>query len=126
MPGMDGVQVIKLVRERWPKLAIVAMSGVALNDSAHTALDFFALNPELAKIPKIKKAFSEKSIHGSSSQCYEYETGCCLAFRRKIATVHFSLTQMSAYDAHLHRTTGAFTQATLIARCASRAGKASL
>ena len=57
MPGMDGVKIIKSIRERTPKLPIIAMSGVQLNSSERTALDYFSMIPSLADIPCIKKPF---------------------------------------------------------------------
>jgi CheY-like chemotaxis protein len=45
MPNIDGVKLIKALRDRVPDFPIVAMSGVLLNDSDHTALEYF---PKLA------------------------------------------------------------------------------
>jgi CheY-like chemotaxis protein len=39
MPGMDGVKIIRALRERDPKLPIIAMSGLRLNETKRTALD---------------------------------------------------------------------------------------
>lgn len=57
MPGMDGVKIIKLIRQRVPYLPVLAMSGVQLNSSNKTALDYFSMIPELSAIPCLKKPF---------------------------------------------------------------------
>jgi len=62
MPGMDGVKTIKLLRERMPKLPIIAMSGVQLNASERTALDYFSMLPDLANVPCIKKPFRPNQL----------------------------------------------------------------
>jgi CheY-like chemotaxis protein len=58
MPGMDGVKIIKLIRERLSDLPLIAMSGVQLNSSERTALDYFSMVPELSNVPCIKKPFT--------------------------------------------------------------------
>jgi len=62
MPGMDGVKIIKLMRERTPDLPVIAMSGVQLNASDKTALDYFSMSPELSKIPCLKKPFKPNEL----------------------------------------------------------------
>ena len=48
--GMNGADVIRLLRERSPKLPIVAISGV-------TALDFLSASPELSDVVCLQKPF---------------------------------------------------------------------
>ena len=62
MPGMDGVKTIKLLQEREQCLPIIAMSGVQLNSSDKTALDYFSMMPELSKIPCLKKPFRPNEL----------------------------------------------------------------
>jgi CheY-like chemotaxis protein len=62
MPGMDGVKIIKMMRQRAPDLPIIAMSGVQLNSSDKTALDYFSMVPELSIIPCLKKPFRPKEL----------------------------------------------------------------
>jgi CheY-like chemotaxis protein len=57
MPGIDGVKLIKMLRERAPALPIVAMSGVMLNGSEHTALDYLPDLPQLSNVACLKKPF---------------------------------------------------------------------
>jgi len=62
MPGMDGVKIIKLIRERSPDLPLIAMSGVTLNSSERTALDYFSIVPELSNVPCLKKPFRPEQL----------------------------------------------------------------
>jgi DNA-binding response OmpR family regulator len=48
--GMNGADVIRLLRERSPNLPIVAISGV-------TALDFLSASPELSDVVCLQKPF---------------------------------------------------------------------
>jgi DNA-binding response OmpR family regulator len=48
--GMNGADVIRILRERAPKLPIVAISGV-------TALDFLSASPELSDVVCLQKPF---------------------------------------------------------------------
>jgi CheY-like chemotaxis protein len=57
MPEMDGVKLIKTLRERNPRLPVIAVSGVQLRDSGHTALDLFPLAPDLSGIVCLQKPF---------------------------------------------------------------------
>jgi CheY-like chemotaxis protein len=57
MPEMDGVKLIKALRERNPHLPVIAVSGVHLRDSDQTALDLFPLAPDLSRIVCLQKPF---------------------------------------------------------------------
>jgi CheY-like chemotaxis protein len=57
MPGMDGVQLIKALRQLAPRLPIVAVSGTALPQSKHTALDYFENLPALATVTRLQKPY---------------------------------------------------------------------
>jgi len=57
MPEMDGVKLIKALRERNPGLPVIAVSGVHLPDSDRTALDLFPLTRNLCGIVCLQKPF---------------------------------------------------------------------
>jgi CheY-like chemotaxis protein len=57
MPGMDGVKLIKALRERSPNLPLIAVSGVALPLSGRTALDLFPRAPGLSDVVCLQKPF---------------------------------------------------------------------
>jgi len=62
MPGIDGVKVIKEMRDRAPDFPIVAMSGVLLGRSQRTALDIFPKVPGLTEIVCLKKPFRSSEL----------------------------------------------------------------
>jgi len=57
MPNIDGVKLIKSLRERAPDLPIIAMSGVMLNESQRTALEFLPKLPGMSDIVCLQKPF---------------------------------------------------------------------
>ena len=57
MPGMDGVKLVRALRERAPHLPVIVISGVLLGESERTALDFLPLAPGLPGIVCLQKPF---------------------------------------------------------------------
>lgn len=64
MPNMDGVKVIRELRARNPRVPIIAISGVALGESARTALDFLP-NAGLSSVACLKKPFRAPELLGT-------------------------------------------------------------
>jgi CheY-like chemotaxis protein len=62
MPEMDGVKLIKALRARIPTQPIMAISGVQLRASGRTALDLFAMAPELSSITCLQKPFRPREL----------------------------------------------------------------
>jgi CheY-like chemotaxis protein len=62
MPDMDGVKLIKAMRERTPDLPIIAISGALLRDTGRTVLDILPMSPHLAGITYLQKPFRPKEL----------------------------------------------------------------
>jgi CheY-like chemotaxis protein len=62
MPGIDGIKLIKILREHAPGLSVIAMSGVMLNGTDTTALDFIPDLPGVSRIACLKKPFSSADL----------------------------------------------------------------
>jgi CheY-like chemotaxis protein len=62
MPGIDGVTLIKTLRERSPRLPVIAMSGVLLGASGRTALDQLPNISELADVIRLQKPFRPNDL----------------------------------------------------------------
>ncbi|HZL31565.1 MAG TPA: response regulator [Pseudolabrys sp.] len=62
LPGMDGVKIIKALRGMSPNLPIIAMSGVSLNLSDRTALDYMSMLPYLSDIICLQKPFRPERL----------------------------------------------------------------
>lgn len=61
MPEMDGVKLIKALRERNPDLPVIAVSGVHLRGSERTALDLFPL-AHLSDVLCLQKPFGPAEL----------------------------------------------------------------
>jgi CheY-like chemotaxis protein len=62
MPGMDGVTLIKALRQRDPGFPVIAMSGVLLGTSGRTALDQVPNISELSDVICLQKPFRPNDL----------------------------------------------------------------
>jgi CheY-like chemotaxis protein len=62
MPGIDGVTLIKALRQRDPRLPVIAMSGVFLGASGASALDHLPSISELADVVRLQKPFRPNEL----------------------------------------------------------------
>jgi CheY-like chemotaxis protein len=62
MPNIDGVKLIKALRERAPDLPIIAISGVVLNESQRTVLEYLPKLPGMSEIVCLKKPFRPAAL----------------------------------------------------------------
>ena len=62
MPGIDGVTLIKALRQRDPGFPIIAMSGVLLGASGRTALDHLPNISELSDVICLQKPFRPSDL----------------------------------------------------------------
>jgi DNA-binding response OmpR family regulator len=62
MPSIDGLKLVKSLRERWPGLPIIIISGVTLNESQLTALDFLPKLSGFGQVTCLKKPFRSAEL----------------------------------------------------------------
>ena len=62
MPEMDGVTLIKAIRERTPNLPIIAISGMLYPVSGRSVLDHLSMAPHLSGITYLQKPFRPKDL----------------------------------------------------------------
>jgi CheY-like chemotaxis protein len=62
MPDMDGVKLIKALRERAPNLPILAISGVMFRTSGRSVLNLLPNAHELSGITCLQKPFRPKEL----------------------------------------------------------------
>jgi CheY-like chemotaxis protein len=62
MPEMDGVQIIKALRERAPNLPIIAMSGMMFRTSGRSVLNVLPMAPGLSGVRCLQKPFRQKEL----------------------------------------------------------------
>jgi CheY-like chemotaxis protein len=75
MPGMDGVQVIKALRQLAPHMPIVAVSGTMLRKSTRTALDYFPEMPALANVVRLQKPYRPPELLAAVGAAMGTSTG---------------------------------------------------
>ena len=57
MPGMDGFETMRMVRQRQPQLPIIVISGRPISLDANTAPDFLTMATKLGAISSLQKPF---------------------------------------------------------------------
>jgi CheY-like chemotaxis protein len=62
MPGMDGFQTIKALRQSAPKVAIIAISGYAFRQSSWPVPDFLKIACDLGATRCLRKPFKTREI----------------------------------------------------------------
>jgi CheY-like chemotaxis protein len=57
MPGMDGFETMRMVRQQQPKLPIIVISGRPVSSEADAAPDFLTMATKLGAISSLQKPF---------------------------------------------------------------------
>lgn len=71
MPGMDGLETIRLVHEHKPELPIVVMSGLSFGSSPAPAPDFLSMATKLGAVRSLKKPFRPRDLLAVIADCLE-------------------------------------------------------
>ena len=69
MPGMDGLETIKGLRERAPTVPIVAMSGFRFRSSMAPAPDFLGMAAKLGATYCLRKPFGPQQLMAAINAC---------------------------------------------------------
>src|SRR5262249_1403562 len=62
MPGMDGLETIRAVRERRPQLPIIVMSGMSFRTATAPAPDFLSMATKLGAVRSLRKPFRPSEL----------------------------------------------------------------
>src|SRR5713101_5047794 len=73
MPGMDGFETIRLVREHKPELPIVVMSGQSFRSGP--APDYLSMATKLGAVRSLCKPFRAPELLAVIAQCLERPVG---------------------------------------------------
>jgi DNA-binding NtrC family response regulator len=75
MPGMDGLETIRLVHEHRPGLPIIVMSGMSFRTGAAPAPDFLSMATKLGAVCSLKKPFRPRELLAVIAECLEKSVG---------------------------------------------------
>ena len=87
MPGMNGLETIRLFRHSAPKLPIIAMSGYAFREVDGPAPDFLRMAVDLGATAYLRKPFSPAQLMNAVQACDGARCRDAAAPRAAIAVV---------------------------------------
>lgn len=71
MPGMDGFETMRMVRQQQPQLPIVVISGRPVSSDADQAPDFLTMATKLGAISSLQKPFRPADLLEAVADCLE-------------------------------------------------------
>jgi DNA-binding response OmpR family regulator len=72
MPGMDGLETMRLVREHKPQMPIVVMSGLTFRTGSEPAPDFLGMATKLGAVRSLQKPFKPRELLAVIAECLEH------------------------------------------------------
>mgnify|MGYP003693988979 CR=1 FL=1 len=71
MPGMDGFETMRMVRQQRPQIPIIVISGRPISSEADTAPDFLTMATKLGAISSLQKPFRPADLLAAVTGCLE-------------------------------------------------------
>lgn len=71
MPGMDGFETMRLVRQHRPQIPIIAMSGRPVPPDADTSPDFLTMAIKLGAVSSLQKPFRPADLLAAVAKCLD-------------------------------------------------------
>ncbi|MEH2612263.1 CheY-like chemotaxis protein [Bradyrhizobium sp. AZCC 1693] len=71
MPGMDGFEAMRMVRQQQPQLPIIVISGRPISSDADTTPDFLTMATKLGAISSLQKPFRPADLLAAVAGCLE-------------------------------------------------------
>lgn len=71
MPGMDGFETMRMVRQQHPQLPIIVISGRPISSEADSAPDFLTMATKLGAVSSLQKPFRPSDLLAAVAGCLE-------------------------------------------------------
>ncbi|WP_334445830.1 response regulator [Bradyrhizobium sp. AZCC 1610] len=71
MPGMDGFETMRMVRQQRPQIPIIVISGRPISSEPDTAPDFLTMATKLGAISSLQKPFRPADLLAAVMGCLE-------------------------------------------------------
>ena len=71
MPGMDGFETMRMVRQRHQLIPIIVISGRPISDEPDSAPDFLTMATKLGAISSLQKPFKPADLLAAVARCLE-------------------------------------------------------
>ena len=71
MPGMDGFETMRMVRQHHPRMPIIVISGRPISTEADAAPDFLTMATKLGAISSLQKPFKPADLLAAVTGCLE-------------------------------------------------------
>jgi CheY-like chemotaxis protein len=71
MPGMDGFETMRMIRQQRPQIPIIVISGRPVSSEADTAPDFLTMATKLGAISSLQKPFRPADLLAAVTGCLE-------------------------------------------------------
>ena len=71
MPGMDGLETMRLVHQQQPLLPIIVISGNPITSESGSGLDFLTMASKLGAVSSLQKPFRPAALLAAVAGCLE-------------------------------------------------------
>ena len=71
MPGMDGFETMRSVRQQHPRIPIIVISGRPMSSETEAAPDFLTMATKLGAISSLQKPFKSTELLAAVTRCLE-------------------------------------------------------
>ena len=71
MPGMDGFETMRMVRQQHPLLPIIVISGRPISTEPGSAPDFLTMATKLGAVSSLQKPFKPADLLAAVNRCLE-------------------------------------------------------
>jgi CheY-like chemotaxis protein len=69
MPGMDGFETIRFVRQQKPGIPIIVISGASSHSFSPTSPDFLGMATKLGAVRSLRKPFKHRELKALIEEC---------------------------------------------------------